>query len=480
MFCSCTKGPNMRPAAVPKQQQQQEIQSPASAVALLAGDNNKNDAALKTSGASTNNTLPAGTANVNGIHVTSSSSATTQLAEKESEASNYGDYCDPTIQADKQQTNTFTAQDEILQPLPSAISSASDLNKLQAMNVVDLADEKVETDGKESYSRQYRMSQQRMVGSTKIFHEQGNVDPLEVIRLNLPNDPMIYTPFGERRLTYADYTASGRALRFIEEYINRVVNPMFANTHTEASATGLQTSHFREEARKIIMDAIHADPKQYELIFAGTGTTGAINKMIAILGIKVPAQMQKYMKDIPQDERPMVFISAQEHHSNELMWRETVADVEQIPMNSKGELALDILEEKLNKAKHIEKRKLIIGSFSAGSNVTGLLNNPGPIASVCHKYGCYACFDYAAAAPYVNIKMASTNEDDELSYLDAIYISPHKFVGGPGTPGILCIKKEFANCTGASQLPPSIPGGGTVTMVSVHMLKYDISIANAN
>jgi len=299
------------------------------------------------------------------------------------------------------------------------------------------------------------------------------VDPsVQLIRDNLPPDPLLNTPFGMKRMTYADYTASGRSLKFIEEYLNRVIAPTYANTHTETSATGLQTTHAREEARNIIMESLNADKERYELMFTGSGSTAAISKLIALLGIHVPPQMNSFINwwkfnlegAFGGYGKPLILISHAEHHSNELMWRETVGDVMTIPPDEEtGTLDLSFLEKVLKNKRR--KYKHIIGSFTAGSNVTGLVPPVGKIANLMHKYGGYVCFDYAGAGPYKRMQMECSHLDGSSYYLDAIFISPHKFVGGPGTPGILCIRKELANLRNGETLPPTVAGGGTVTMV---------------
>jgi hypothetical protein len=288
---------------------------------------------------------------------------------------------------------------------------------------------------------------------------QKTIDPIVSIQRNLPPDPLLNTPFGTRRMTYADYTASGRSLKFVEEFLNSVIAPMYANTHTETSASGLQTTHAREEARMIIMKSLHASREHCDLIFTGNGVTAAIWKLIALLGIHCPAQLLPHL-DMTKVKKPLILISHSEHHSNELMWRETIADVMPIPPDSTGALDLEFMRGILEENK--DKYETIIGSFTAGSNVTGLLTPPGPVASLLHEYGGYACFDYAGAGPYVEMSMEPSIPGDDKSYLDAIYLSPHKFVGGPGTPGLLCVRKDFADCRdGVKKVPPTIAGGGT-------------------
>lgn len=279
---------------------------------------------------------------------------------------------------------------------------------------------------------------------------------LDNIRRNIiGNDAVIDGPFGPRRLMYADYVASGRAYAPIEDNIRNYVLPLYANTHTEASATGRQSTAFREQARAIIAGSINANDED-AIIFCGTGCTGAIDKLIHMLRLKLPAGLSRYGIDtkIKAKDRPVVFIGPFEHHSNDVQWRETIADVVTIEETDDGLLCLADLEKQLKKYKN---RPLKIGSFSAGSNVTGILVEAAPVAKLLHKYGAMAAFDYAGAAPYIPVDMNGLDG----AYLDAVFISPHKFIGGPGTPGLLVVKKKWAK-----NKTPVIPGGGTVSYVS--------------
>ena len=250
------------------------------------------------------------------------------------------------------------------------------------------------------------------------------------------DDQVMWGPFGARRVTYADYTASGRALGFIEDLIRDEVLPRYANTHTESSGTGLQTSRLRDDARQIVHDAVGGTDETC-VIFCGSGATGAVDKLIGILGLRLPSALDdRYALSahIPPEERPVVFVGPFEHHSNELPWRESIADVIVIPEDGDGHVDLAALEAEL--VAHAS-RPLKIGSFSAASNVTGILSNSCAIADLLHRHDALSFWDFAAAAPYVEIEMDPTCAEHPLAHKDAVFISPHKLVGGPGTPGVL-------------------------------------------
>ncbi len=283
------------------------------------------------------------------------------------------------------------------------------------------------------------------------------------------DDEAVMGPFGLRRVTYADYTASGRSLTFIEDYIREAVLPLYANTHTESSGTGLQTSRFREDARAIIRESLGGTPEDHVVIFTGSGSTAAINKLVDVLNLRLPADLNDrygFLASIPARERPVVFIGPYEHHSNELPWRESIADVVTIPEDADGRIDLAALEAEL--LAHGD-RPLKIGSFSAASNVTGILSDTRAISVLLHLHGARSFWDFGAAAPYVEVELSPhrPGPDSELDYKDAVFISPHKFIGGPGTPGILAGRRDlFRNRV------PTSPGGGTVAYVNPYEHVY--------
>jgi selenocysteine lyase/cysteine desulfurase len=266
----------------------------------------------------------------------------------------------------------------------------------------------------------------------------------------------IETPFGKRSLFYADLTASGRYLEFIESWLE-TIRPFYANTHTTISSTGKVFTDLREQARDVVRHAVHAGPDD-EVVFVGSGATAAVNKLVGLLGLRISEPLERaygLSRHIPDEERPVVFLGPYEHHSNELPWLESIARVVEIDLDARGAIDLDDLRDKLAQ---FATHPLKIGTFSAASNVTGLLTDVAVVARLLHAHGAYAFFDYAAAAPYLPIDM---HPADPEARLDAIFLSMHKFMGGPGASGVLVAHRElFRSRT------PERPGGGTVDYVA--------------
>lgn len=236
-------------------------------------------------------------------------------------------------------------------------------------------------------------------------------------------------------LVYADNVASGRALAQVEDFIRDEVLPVYANTHTDASFCGAATTDLREGARAEIAQITGAG-NSHEVIFAGSGATAGLNRLVHLLGVN-------------RAERPVVFIGPYEHHSNILPWRESRAEVVEIPEAATGGPDLEVLAQALHDHGHAD---LKIGAFSVASNVTGVLTDPDPVIDLLQEHGALSVWDYAGGGPYLPIHVAR---------MDAVAVSPHKFPGGPGASGVLILRRDAvrARC-------PSWPGGGTVSFVS--------------
>ncbi len=262
-------------------------------------------------------------------------------------------------------------------------------------------------------------------------------------------DQTFLSPYGEKQIIYADWIASGRLYAPIEKKIVETFGPYVGNTHSEASITGTTMTVAYQAAHEIIKDHVHAG-KDDVIITAGSGMTAMINKFQRILGLKVPEQLKAYL-NLPVELTPVVFVTHMEHHSNHTSWLETIADVVCIQPDSEGLIDLHDFEVQLEKYKD---RKLKIGAFTACSNVTGIETPYHKMAKMMHENGGFCFVDFACSAPYINIDM---HPADPLEKLDAIFFSPHKFLGGPGTPGVIIFDSHLYK-----NLVPDNPGGGTV------------------
>lgn len=272
----------------------------------------------------------------------------------------------------------------------------------------------------------------------------------EKFRKNTIGNNQHYTsPYGNKRMIYADWVASGRLYRPIEKRIMDEIGPYVANTHTETSETGTLMTKAYHTAHRMIKEHVNAD-KGDVIITAGFGMTTVINKFMRILGLK-KCQNQQFKNCGKKENRPVVFITHMEHHSNHTAWFETVADVVQIKPGKELLVDLSDLEMQLEKYKD---RPTLYGSFTACSNVTGIETPYHEMAKLMHKYGGYCFIDFAASAPYVDIDM---HPKEKGAHLDAVFFSPHKFLGGPGSAGVIVFNSSLYH-----NYSPDQPGGGTV------------------
>ncbi|CAM0909550.1 unnamed protein product [Alopecurus aequalis] len=284
-------------------------------------------------------------------------------------------------------------------------------------------------------------------------------DKVEWLRSQLiGKDVEFDTPFGRRALTYADQTASGRSLSYIEEYLVKEVLPFYGNTHTEDSHVGSKTTRLVHKASSYIKRCMGAGAGD-ALLFCGAGSTAAIKRLQEVIGVASPSidMRDRLSAQLRADERWVVFVGPYEHHSNLLSWRRSLAEVVEVGLDADGLLDFGELRRALGSPEYADRPML--GSFSACSNVTGIITDTRGIARVLHQHGAFACFDFAASGPYVKIDMKS----GEIDGYDGVFLSPHKFVGGPGTPGILLMNKSLYKL---KSQPPSTCGGGTVAYVN--------------
>ncbi|WP_058304298.1 aminotransferase class V-fold PLP-dependent enzyme [Gorillibacterium timonense] len=268
-------------------------------------------------------------------------------------------------------------------------------------------------------------------------------------RQTLGYNGLFRTPYGIQRILYADWAASGRMYGPIERKLIEDFGPYAANTHSEATFTGAMVTNAYREAKRLIKHEIHAGPDDL-LLFCGNGMTAAVNKLQRLLGLRMPTGWEPTV-DLPEEERPVVFVTHMEHHSNQISWQETIADVIVLEPDEGGQVSAQRLEEAVQSYSH---RKRKIGAFTSCSNVTGIMPELGKLARVMHRHGGIVFADWTASAPYSRLTM---HPDDPEEALDAVYFSPHKFLGGPGSSGVLAVNSKLV--VGPV---PDLPGGGTV------------------
>jgi len=281
-------------------------------------------------------------------------------------------------------------------------------------------------------------------------HEQISAEFSELRENIIGYNAEFETPYGFKKLVYADWTASGRLYKPIEEKLSNEFGSLIGNTHTETNVTGSSMTLSYLKAKQIIKRHVNADEND-AIIATGSGMTGAMLKLQRMLGFKVPSRLRPYL-DIPDEQRPIVFITHMEHHSNQTTWLETIADVEIIEPDENGLVKLGHLETLLNK---FQDRKIKIASITSCSNVTGIFTPYHKVAELMHRHNGWCFVDFACSAPYIDIDM---HPEDPLEKLDAIFFSPHKFLGGPGSTGILIFNRSLYD----SHFSPDQPGGGTV------------------
>ncbi len=263
-------------------------------------------------------------------------------------------------------------------------------------------------------------------------------------------DHTFMSPYGRQALIYADWTASGRLYAPIEHALLTLFGPLVGNTHSESSITGSTMTQAYHHAQHLIKQHVNAAETDV-LITAGAGMTTVVNKLQRLLGLRVPEQFADVIRLAP-DERPVVFVTHMEHHSNHTSWVETLAEVVIVPPDAHGLVDPQHLADLLPR---YANRPLKIGAFTACSNVTGIMPPYYELARLMHSVGGWCFVDFSASAPYVQIDM---HPADPAAKLDAIYFSPHKFLGGPGSPGVLVFDQQLYH-----NRVPDQPGGGTVT-----------------
>lgn len=267
-------------------------------------------------------------------------------------------------------------------------------------------------------------------------------------------DAEFESPFGSKKIVYTDWIASGRLYNPIETTMSHRFGPFVANTHTESTVTGETMTQAYKHAHQIIKKHVNACERD-AIITLGSGMTAAVCKLQRMMGLVVPQRFKQTVLDtLDPNDVPIVFVTHLEHHSNEVSWRESIVEVVELPPTSRGLVDPDALRKLLEET--YKNRSTIIGSFSHCSNVTGIFSPIHELAQVLHEYGGYCFVDFACSAPYVDINM---HPQAPGAHLDAIFFSPHKFLGGPGSSGVLVFNTGLPGL----QKVPDHPGGGTVS-----------------
>ncbi|WP_428026485.1 aminotransferase class V-fold PLP-dependent enzyme [Arcobacter sp.] len=264
-----------------------------------------------------------------------------------------------------------------------------------------------------------------------------------------------YGTIGKHKSAYFDYTASGLAFRPIENRIYDMLTT-YANTHSKESGMANQTHNYYEQALDNLKTSLELND-DFEIIPSGCGSTAAIKRFQELLGLYIPPATKKRLNiNIDKSKLPLVIVGPYEHHSNEISYREAMCETIRIGLTNEGLVDLEELEEVLKQNQHRE----LIGSFCIASNVTGIVTCYKDISKILRKYNAKVCLDAAASSSYMNI---------DCNYFDVMYLSPHKLLGGPGSCGLLIIKKDLID----PGLSPTFAGGGTVTYVNKTTVEYE-------
>jgi len=267
-----------------------------------------------------------------------------------------------------------------------------------------------------------------------------------------------YNTIGKSKKEYFDYTASGLAFRQIENRLRDVLET-YANTHSKESTNADITNSYYNEAIQSLYKSLDVCDK-FSIIPTGCGATAAIKKFQEIMGLYIPpATKKRYNISVPKENMPLVIVGPYEHHSNEVSYREAFCEIKRVTLKNDGLINLEELEDILKQNTHRE----LIGSFCIASNVTGIITCYKEVSNLLRKYGAKVCFDAAASSPYMNI---------ECKYYDALFVSPHKLLGGPGSCGLLIIKNDLVD----TEISPTFAGGGTVVYVNNEVQEYEEDI----